>query len=173
MGRFLRPYLSFSAYGNFRLVLSLFWISGLLLGMTFSVFAGFSSELALTALEGSLSVFSFFFSILLPVLLTFLAVYVSKPYLLYALIFSKAFIFAFVCTGLLSVFGSAAWLIHSLFMFSDLVVLPFLWWIWLQSFAQERGCVLRLCAAAAVVVFLIGLFDYAFIAPFLADLISF
>ena len=172
MGRFLRLNLSHACCKSLRIALSILWISGLLFGIIFS----FSADTILlpamlSALHGRLSIICFLSALLLPLLITVFSVYISQPCLIFALVFLKAFLFAFVGFGVLNSFDSSAWLLQCLFMFSDSLILPIFWWLWLQSFSKDQLEFFRNSMFAALGVLLIGCFDYALIAPFLGALL--
>ena len=111
-------------------------------------------------------------AMLLPLLFSAFAVYISNTWLLIPIAFSKAFAFAFLGIGILVSFGSAGWLVRLLLMFGDIVMLPVLWWYW-QKALTARQNPLPHCAAAAAFALLIGGLDYCVISPFLANLISY
>lgn len=172
MGSFLHPGFSFLHCRTQRTALASLWIIGLLFGAVIALSADtFLVPTMLSALQGSLSIFGLLIALLLPLLITALAVYISQPILLFPLAFLKAFLFAFSAVGVFASVGESAWLIKGLLMFSDTLALPFLWWLWLQVVDSEDGTVLRCMVPAAVFVVLIGCFDYAFVAPFMARLI--
>lgn len=172
MGRFLRLNLSSMRCRTLRIVLSLLWIYGLFLGalLSFSADSLLSSTM-LSVIDGRLSIISFLSALLLPLFFTVLAVYISQPVVIFLLIFMKAFLFSFVGIGLLNSFDSSAWLLRCLLMFSDSLLLPILWWIWLQSFSNDRQAVFRFSILAAAGILLIGCIDYTLVAPFLDALI--
>ncbi len=172
MDRFLHLNWSFSLCKTWRPLLALIWFLGLFFGAiaVSSADAIFSLTMH-SALYGSLSIFGLLAALLLPLLLTAFAVYVSKPILILFFAFFKAFLFAFTAAGLSACFTTAAWLVRCLLMFSDILILPVLWLVWLRSFEYKPVASLRCSAIAAMMTCMIGCFDFAVVAPFLMRLI--
>lgn len=172
MDRFLRLNVSFFRCRTPRTVLAYLWLVGLLSGTVVSLLADtLLSSTMHAAIHGSMSIFGLLAALLLPLCFTAFAVYISRPSLVFPLVLLKAFLFSFIGAGLLTSFGTAAWLLRCLLMFSDSLVLPILWWTWLQCFSEDRCTVLRCCAVSAIFVIVIGCFDFALVAPFLARLL--
>ena len=172
MDRFLRLNLSYFGCRTSQALLAVSWLAGLLLGSLISLSA--DTLLVSTmraALYGGMSIFGLLTSLLLPFMITAFAVYISQPLLIFGTAFMKAFLFSFTGLGLLSAFGSSAWLIRILLMFADSMILPLLWWVWIRILTDDRSRAARNLFCAAVFAAMIGYFDYAFIAPFLACLI--
>ena len=169
---FFRFQLSFFQCRTARTQLAAFWLLGLLSGSLIALSAGtLLAPTMRSAVSCGMSIFGLLAALLLPLLFTAMAVYISQPALLFPVVFFKGFLFSFTGSGVLAAFGASGWLIRVLLMFSDLLVLPLLWWIWLRSFSNERNDALRCSTMAAVIAAVIGCFDYAFVAPFLAGLL--
>lgn len=172
MDRFLHLNLSFLRCRTLRTVLALLWIVGLLLGAVVSLSADtLLSSTMRSALHSGMSIFGLLAALLLPFLITALAVFISQPSLLLPVAFLKAFLFSFTGTGLLTAFGTSAWLLRCLLMFSDTLVLPLLWWLWLRLLSDDRNTALYSCLFAVAGTVLIGCFDFALVSPFLVSLI--
>ena len=108
--------------------------------------------------------------LLLPLLLSALAVYVKWPVFLFPLAFWKAFFFAYVFSGFMSVLGGAGWLICSLGLFSGIFSLPVFCWYWLQHLDGTGFC-LRTFLPALAAAAAIGLLDLRVISSFLARIL--
>lgn len=172
MGSFLHLNWSVFCCRTLRSWLALIWCVGMLFGALASLTADISySSTMHAALFGSLSISGLLAALLLPLLITAFAVYFSKPIWILPLAFLKAFMFAFTATGLMVSFGSAGWLVRLLLMFSDTLVLPILWLVWLLSLESGSDAAFRYCLPAAAFIFLICCFDFTVVAPFLARLI--
>ena len=172
MDLFFRLNLSFLRCKPTRRVLASFWAAGLLLGALAAISADdLLASTMRTAVSGGMSISGLLSALLLPLLFSAFAVYVSKPLLL-PVVFLKAFLFAYTGAGILAAFGSAGWLIACLLMFSDALMLPLLWCFWLRSVSQPRRELLRSGAFCLAGAALIGCFDYCLVAPFLASLIN-
>ena len=148
------------------------WFLGLISGVLISLSASdilFPTMRA--AISSCVSISGLLSAILLPLLFSAFAVYVSNYRLLIPIAFMKAFLFSFLGTGILASFGSAGWLIRALLMFSDIAILPLMWWYWLSALSGSENMAAR-SAAAFLSAILIGSLDYCVISPFLANLIS-
>lgn len=154
-------------------VLACAYFIGLFSGVLISMSA--SDALVSTmraAVFGRVSIFGLLSTILLPLLFSAFAVYISRPVLLIPIAFFKAFLFSFLGMGILAAFGSAGWLVRCLLMFSDILTMPLLWWYWIRSSSNQGTCQ-RSSLVCAAAVCLIGSLDYCVISPFLANLISY
>ena len=134
MDRFLHRSFAAFSYRISCFVFAIFWIAGLLSGILMSCCADVSLfRVMLSDLDVRLSIVSFLSVLLLPLLLSFLAAYLKCPFVICVIAYLKAFLLAFVGMVILRSFRSAAWLIHFLMMFSDMLILPVLWWFWIQE----------------------------------------
>lgn len=155
-----------------RLILAFAWILGLLLGSVISLAAdNILSPTMLAAVHSNMSISGLLTVLLLPLLFSAFAVYISKPILLIPIVFLKAFLFSYSAAGFLIACDSAAWLLCFLMMFSDTLMLPFLWWFWIRTLTLESSTAIRSAVFCSLCAFVIGFCDYAFVSPFLAGLI--
>ena len=173
MGRSFNLKLPFTLRKNGHLFLALSWSLGLLTGILFSLSAGNPLvSLMRTAAFGRVSILGLLTAILLPFLLSALAVCLQLPWLFFPISFGKAFLAAFLGCALVSAYGTAGILVRFLLMFSECFSLPFLFWYWIRYISLRN----RPSALAAPIVFLflvlIGIFDFYFVSPFLAAVIS-
>ena len=172
MVRFLCLNLSLSNYRIIRLVLVILWTCGLLLGAILSVSADFFlSSTVLSTVQGSLSIICFLSAQQLPLLFTAIDIYISQPFIILPVVFAKAVFYANVGIGLLRSFDVSGWLFCAFLMFSDSLILPILWWIWLQFCSEERQPVSRFIIFAAAGIIGIGCFDFFIVAPFWTQLV--
>lgn len=157
---------------SFHLAFS--WVLGSVFGAITSFYASDSllSLMRMTAVS-PVSIVSLLSAILLPLLFSAFAVYISNVWLLIPAAFFKAFLYHFFCFGILRSFGSAGWLIRLLLIFSDTLTLPVLWMYWLRSIKGTREGLAFRTIPAVCAVFLIGSVDYSVISPFLAQILSF
>ncbi len=148
------------------------WITGLLFGVITSLSAGahLASLMRMTAYS-PVSIVGLLSAMLLPLLCSAFAVYISCPRLLSPIAFVKAFFYAYFCFGVFAGFGSAGGLIRLLLIFSDTAMLPVLWLYWLRSTGSPGQFLYRTVPAIAAAV-LIGSIDYSVISPFLAQILS-
>ena len=147
------------------------WIFGLLIGAVFSVSA---DKLLFSTMRGailsSMSITGPVTVVLLPLLLSAYAVYFSQPAMLVLVVFLKAFLFAYTGAGLLMLYPVSGWLLRWLLMFSDTMVMPILWLIWLSDSTEGSAFKVRriaICMAGAMLISCVDLFQ---IAPFLSRL---
>lgn len=106
----------------------------------------------------------------LPFLIAAFAVSISSNKLLYVLCWIKIFLFSSFAFSTVAAFGSAAWLVRLLLQFSDLCLLPVLYWFVSRQLEQSRlARDLGICLALAS---LIGAVDQGCIAPFLMAIIE-
>ena len=111
--------------------------------------------------------------LLLPFLLSAMAVFLSQTWLLYVIGFFKAFSFGFCCALTQFAFGDSGWLIRLLLFFSDSWSLPLLCWFCLRHLdGQLRTVKIDLAACLGLTIFF-ALMDSWMVAPFLASLINF
>lgn len=166
MARFLYHY-----FGSLRrkvstIILALFWILGLFSGCVYHLNSGSATaSLMCGALNGTVSIVSLLSVILLPFLLSALAVYFFKPAFLPVIAFFKACTMAFVATGLMSAYGSAGWLAQLMLMFSDLCTVPLLWLFWLRHLGNPGRCSVTESCLFLASVCLVCFLDFYLISP--------
>ncbi len=109
---------------------------------------------------------------LLPFLLTACAVSFSLNWAVIPLAFCKTSLFSLFSVLTILSYGGCGWLVRLLLLFSDIVSLPILMWLWIRILQGKCGSSFRtilVCAAAGMAV---TVFDYLVISPYLAYLIS-
>lgn len=111
------------------------------------------------------------FAVLLPFLISAIAVYFSQVWLIFPISFLKAFSFAYVAASVSQAFGSSGWLIRLLLLFTDICTAPILFLLWLgclNGFLNIRSA--KWLFFAVICIAICG-FDYFVISPFLYRLI--
>ena len=167
MARFLhRCFICLRRNANTAFLAACF-LTGLILGIRMSHGVDFSVSLMRGALSSTVSIVRLLSVLLLPLLFSALAVFFSKPQLLYPIAFLKAFVFSFVSAGICTGFGSAGWLARPLIMFSDSLSLPMLWLYWLRHIPGRRTFQAADVMVIAGCVGLVGLLDQFLIMPLL------
>lgn len=156
-----------------QFILAFSWLSGLLCG----AFALLSADNRIISLMRSValapvSIVGLLCAILFPFLFSASAVYFSKPGWLFPISFGKAFLFAYVSTGIVQAFGSAGWLIRFLLLFGNCASIPVLYWFWLRHLPGCRRSLGWEDILAISITMLIGSVHYRIIVPFLALLID-
>lgn len=150
--------------------LALCWTSGLVCGMLVYLSAGSSlTSLMRSTMGGTVSIVSLLYMALLPFLISAFAVSFFRP-TLFLICFGKAFLFAFASLGLFRAFGSAGWLVFRLILFSDCMLLPMLYFLWLRLLRSPLSHMELACFIALTV--LVVSVNYRIISPILASLIE-
>ncbi len=154
-------------------VLACCWISGLLLGSTYSYGAGESYFLLMRmAATSRVSIVGLLFLLYFPFLIAAYFALTLRPQSMLILCFCKAFIFACCGFAATSVFGTAGWMIRMLLQFSDCCIIPFFIWFCLRNISEPSVSIkwdLLLCSFVALFV---AVLDFCVISPFLANLID-
>lgn len=149
------------------------WLSlGLIAGAVVAAAAGSALDSMIPAAAdqvGSLS--DLLISVLLPFVLSAFAALMGELWLLYPIAFFKAFLVSFLGFGVMSVYGSAGWLIRCLLLFSECCTLPILILFWIRQLSGQ-GSRMTVTALAVFAAVLIGSLDYCIVSPFLANVIS-
>ena len=151
------------------MILAFTWTLGLCLGLCAMV-VGSNYDAFLRAVELKPTFFSIMSILLLPIVISVLAVFAGQRWILYPLAFLKAFAFAYVGWSIVLTFGSAGWLIRLLVMFSDCASVPLLLWYWNRVLTSEGNAMVPATVSVVLTVLGIGLIDYEVISPFLVNL---
>ncbi len=151
--------------------LALLWLGGLGAGFLFSRCA--SDTLLCLMRQAPLCPVSIVWRLAynaLPFLIAAFAVSISSHRLLYALCWVKIFLFSSFAFSSVAAFGSAAWLVRLLLQFSDLCLLPVLYWF--AGRQLEQGRLARDLGICLAIASLVGAVDQSCIAPFLMAIIE-
>ena len=167
MARFLHRFFVWFGRNVPTVLLVACFFAGFIPGIRMSCKAAFSFSLMRGAMDSAVSIVSALCVLLLPLFFSALAVYFSKPKLLYGIAFLKAFTFAFVSAGITSGFGSAGWLARRLLMFSDSLSLPLLWLYWLRHIPGKGVFQPADTILIASCMGFIGFADHVLISPLL------
>ncbi len=150
-------------------LLAICWLAGLVCGMLLSLYAGTPIfSMMRSALYAPVSIVSLLITGLIPFLFTAFAVFISKPWLIFAICFCKACLVSFVSTGISAAYGSAGWLVCSLLLFHSGAVCVMLHLLWSGILSGRRGRWL----AALLGMVAAGFASYYIISPFVACLIE-
>ena len=171
MVRFFRARILQSGRSSTAIILAFVFLTGLLCG---AVTATYTEPSYLLMMRRG-AIFPVSITVLLPAILPLLfsafAVYTSQLWLLVPIAFLKAFFFSFLSSCIYIFDQSSGWLFHALFMFTDCLSIPVLFQFWIQSCSSKRFD-LSLFFLSTILIIGITLFDYQFISPFLASLLS-
>ena len=150
------------------LLLVFSWTAGFLSGLLFSFQL---YDLSLFTSSQEIIVFNSLHIVVLlfPLVFSYLAMSWPVVFLLFS--FVKAFSLAYSSGYLLISFGFAGWLLRLLFLFSDILFQPFLFWFWLKHINGNKDGIKKHVAICAVAAILIFLLDLLFVSPLLNALI--
>lgn len=171
MVRFFRTDFLASFRNKFALHLALAWLTGLLFGAYVACSSDSSLFLLMrSAPQCSVSISSLLSAMLLPLLLTALAVYISKIQYLIPIAFGKAFLFAYISVAAFGCRSTGGWLYWLLLLFGDIFSAPVLLRLWMQIPVAKHKGALFLSSCATVLT--IGFLDFQYISPFLARILT-
>ena len=171
MVRFFRTAFLSSFRSKFALHLASAWLIGLLFGAFFACSSDPSLFLMMrSAHKSAVSIVGLLGVMLLPLLLTALAVYISKIYFLIPIVFGKAFLFAYISVAALGCRNTGGWLYWLLLLFGDICSAPIYLKLWMQIPTTQRKGPLFLSSVAGVLI--IGFLDFQYISPFLATILT-
>jgi len=147
--------------------LALIWFAGF--GAGLMIYRSAQTVLVsvmLGASHSTLSIVGLLLMILLPILITVIAVHDSKPALLYVLCFLKAVLYSVAVLSVYGTYGSSGWLVQFLLMFTENCTMACLWLLWIHSILTRFRVSQRIvwiCSGAALSA---GLLDLFVISPF-------
>lgn len=154
---------------HYSLIVLLFlWLVGLIAGYCiFFLYRPYLSVQMRSVISQPVSIVGLLCTVFFPFLCTYASISANRPVLIWAVCFFKAvaFSFSFACVSVL--FGSAAWIIRFLLMFSDICSLLPLFLIWIRS-SGDAG--MYNFGMSAVFALVLAAVDYFFISPFLIGL---
>ena len=154
-------------------VLAFTLCTGFVLGSVVSLLlVDYDYSLMRTAAESGVSIVSLLPVIILPFLLTAFAVLLRQRWLLILFGFTKAFLFSFALTCVVSQYASSGWLISMLLLFSDILTFPVLCWVWIRVLIHPAEELLPKLSFVLIPLLCTVYFDAQFISPFLVHLLS-
>ena len=152
-------------------ILAMLWPFGFLAGCLFYLSArSIFSPLMCGAVIGSVSIVSLLFCTLFPFLISAFAVFLSCPWLLILVGFCKSFLFGFLSLGLVLAFGGGGWFLRFLVLSADILTFPLLFWYLHRNLLTISKSFLEESALVISLALLMGIANYVYILPFLADL---
>ena len=147
------------------------WFLGIALGcLAANASAAILVELIRSSIGTDLSIIGALTVAVLPFLLSAFAISFDQRWLLLLISIGKAFSFSYCAWGVCLAFGQSGWLVLILFLFTDLFLVPLLYFYWLQHIRGDRTpkvWELPVFLAAAIAIACI---DHRFVAPFLTTL---
>ena len=171
MVRFFRTDFLSSFRSKFALHLASAWLIGLLFGAFFACSSDPSLFLMMrSAHKSAVSIVGLLGVMLLPLLLTALAVYISKIYFLIPIVFGKAFLFAYISVAAFCCRNTGGWLYWLLLLFGDICSAPIYLRLWMQIPTAPRKGLMFFSSSVAVLI--IGFLDFQYISPLLATILT-
>ena len=154
------------------LLLAFIWFLGLMSGRHYSQQASNTYLLLMRASsEFRLSIIGLAVSVLLPFIISAVAVYFSKPAVIYVLTYLYALLFSYTGCCLRMLFSNAGWLIQFMLLFSHCITIPFYCWFSMRYINGRKPTFIRDLWIGIAVISVVGIIDILVISPFLAALI--
>lgn len=155
------------------LLIACIWIIGFLFGCYLGWQLTDSGTLLIrNAVWFPSSFFSLYFVLFLPFVLSAIFIRISAPLLSLVVVFLKALSVGCCACGVIVAFSSAGWLIRSLLLFSDSLIVVLLLWFWIRNIAGDRKKLSTDVFLCAVISFIISCIDYFAVSAFLAALLN-
>ena len=154
------------------LLLAFIWFLGLMSGRHYYQQASNTYLLLMRASsEFRLSIIGLAVSVLLPFIISAVAVYFSKPAVIYVLAYLYALLFSYAGCCLRMLFSNAGWLIQFMLLFSHCITIPFYCWFSMRYINGRKPTFIRDLWIGIAVISVVGTIDILVISPFLAALI--
>ena len=171
MESFLHPNFSHIRCTMLRNTLALLWLCGLTIGIFLGTYAfEYYSFVEYGGICSNwVEVFSLILCRLLPLVFCFVSFFASFPIVLVLAIFLRALIFSLSAVSCCLCIGTSCWLVSFFMLAGDSLILSIYWYIlycFIGSHIQRQAVLI-----CAILIVLISLFDYMYIAPFMAKLI--
>ena len=152
--------------------LAFFWSFSLSAGVIFAAkISPCYFSLMRGAISGTVSIVGTILAAFLPLILSCFAIRFKASFLLFVLAVCKGFLYGFLLSSVYFSYGSAGWLVSSMFVLCQSVMNILLLWFWITHLKTSLsglfrdGLLCMSCSLAAVV------FDTLVISPFLSMII--
>ncbi len=129
------------------------------------------SSLVLSASACTVSIVGLL-SVMIPFLISAVAVIYHKPIILYALCFIKSSLYSLSVLAVYSVYGSAGWLAQFLILFLDNCTMAALWLVWSGCFSFSKTTLLKVFAVSFGTCVLVWVFDFCYISRFAVSVLN-
>lgn len=124
------------------------------------------------AAKGEMSIVSYLSSVLIPLLITALAVYYRKCYGVYIISFIKSFLYSFTGQLICNTFSYSGWLFRFMLLFTDTAVMFVILLLFLLKVKYRATPNKTLIIGSFSICTLIWILDNFLIAPYLAHTIN-
>ena len=166
---YANSYMNFNIRFLWIVLLIITWICGFLLGYFFC--EPLFSPLMRSAVVMPVSIVGLFSCMFFPLICSFFSILLNHPIFVYIVCFFNSVAFGFSCCVLSQLFGSAAWLMCILFLFSDTCFGAIFLFLWLRRLYDpmirgyhDFGYCIIICIGIAFA-------DIFIISPFLQGLV--
>ena len=153
----------------------LFWVCWLLFLILGSLYANrvdwTQSSLMCMALSESLSIVGLTVTLFFPLFAYYLTIYFQLYFLIPVFLAAKAFGIGWIVSVLYSLFPGVGFLVSVLFLFSDVLMLIWVLYIWKHVFVDGTAAAGRMVLYYALTALIVGGIDYFCISPFLYSLL--
>lgn len=112
-------------------------------------------------------------SILLPFIFTAVISCNKKTYLLLPFSFLKSLTYSLILASTTFVFSSCGWLVRSLLLFTDSIVIALLYWYLVRHINGQQTTAKRDLLVILLLSITTGILDVFFVAPYLAALLNY
>lgn len=147
-------------------ILSLSWLTGIVIGFGLSfILKAQSVPLMTAASDCGISIAGLCFIILTPVLISLISYRLSKLWPIYFWSFVRGVYWGHSIPVMLWSFGTAAWLLHFLLSFSNVITLVPMFCFWLQCIRPEGSIPHKYVRLILIISICVGLIDYFLISP--------
>ena len=150
------------------LYLGLCWIGGIAFGC--SLYEPSSLLMMRSAIVVPVSIVGVFVCTFLPILCTYFSFTTEKPIIILIVCFFKAVAYGYTYTLIGDYYSTAAWLIHSLFLFSDSCLLFLLLFGWTYHFIGSPAQKSRILNICGLLIFIVSSANIYLISPLLEGL---
>lgn len=151
--------------------LALFWTVGLICGVCYAANNLSVVVLMRLAILKQVSIVGLLYVLVLPLLIAVICVYYSRPAVFYLLIALKAFFSSTCLYWVANAYGSAAWLVQILLLFSATVSNAILLWVGYKQAHHVFSFHIH-CVFIVMIILFIGLIDYLLLSPFTVTLLN-
>ena len=154
-----------------KMILSFLWCFGFSCGILTAARADNLASLMLACCDAGVSIVGLFFVPFIPFLISAAAVYISAPLILYLTGLCKSFLLGFCVCAVCMGFSVGGWLMCLLFLFTDLLTAPALFWFQLRCVSGYTRDILRNGLFALLWFMAVSIVDCMWIVPLLRDII--
>ena len=154
-----------------RVLISLLWIAGLILGCCLALFQSETTLLFIRQISRQrMSVVVLTISLLCPFVISYFAFRLRLWFVIYLIVFIKATCFSFCALCLEIAFGDAGWLVYRLYLFSDSCCVIILMWFWNHCIAIDSEKLNRSFYFCFAMIAAVCFMDFIIVSPFVIKL---